>query len=255
MMEDSSDVNSDELEELAKNFSKNVSATVENLVKKLQKEKLANQNLSASFTEIKEKNEFLKLEVGEVRKENKSLKENMQAIHALLPQSKEKVQGVQISDSNEGEDQIYDQMFPGQQAVQTPDEAVCFDAANFLDQQTCSISETEFESKIEVIEHVKLEHSDGIEANSLHQKGSFTSSTNEESLDLNSEEEEIERIGDEQLASFRFKKSLEKQQISDLMPDQQAVETPDGQLQVIAQSEEQQQLHTASFCEFLSSFK
>ena len=153
MMGDSSDVNSGELEELAKNVAqvvaKNVSAKMESLVNELQKEKLANQNLSASFAESEEKNEFLKLEMDKVRKENELLKENMQAIHALVPQCKEKVQ---ISDSNKGEDQIPDQMLPGQQAVQTP-----------------------------------------------------------ESLDLNSEESEIDA---ETLASFRLKKSLEKHNAS-----------------------------------------
>ena len=152
MMGDSSDVNSGEVEELEKNFAqvvaKNVSAKMESLVKELQNEKSKNQNLSASFAESEEKNEFLKQEMEKVRKENELLKENMQAIHALVPQCKEKVQRVQISDSNEGKDQNCDQMLPGQHAVQTP-----------------------------------------------------------ESLDLNSEEEEIDN---ETLASFRFKKSLEK---------------------------------------------
>ena len=63
MMGDSSDVNSGELEEIAKNFAqvvaKNVSAKMESLVKELQNEKSKNQNLSASFAESEEKNEFL----------------------------------------------------------------------------------------------------------------------------------------------------------------------------------------------------
>ena len=74
-----------------------------------------------ALTESEEKNEFLKQEMEKVRKENELLKENMQAIHALVPQCKEKVQRVQISDSNEGKDQNCDQMLPGQHAVQTPE--------------------------------------------------------------------------------------------------------------------------------------
>ena len=86
MMGDSSDVNSGELEEIAKNFAqvvaKNVSAKMDSLVKELHNEKSKNQNLSASFAESEEKNEFLKQEMEKVRKENELLKENMQAIHS-----------------------------------------------------------------------------------------------------------------------------------------------------------------------------
>ena len=72
----------------------------------------------------------------------------------------------------------------------------CLDAEKFLDQKTCSICDTEFDSKIEGIEHVKLEHSDEIVANSLDQKSSFISA-NDEILDLSSEEEGIDRIDNE----------------------------------------------------------
>ena len=85
MMGDSNDDSSDELEKSRSqigDFAKNVSETVENLVKKLKKEKLINKKISASFAESEKRNEFLKLELGEVRKENELLEENVQAILA-----------------------------------------------------------------------------------------------------------------------------------------------------------------------------
>jgi hypothetical protein len=188
MMADSNGDSSDELEKSRSqigDFAKNVSETVENLVKKLKKEKLANQNLSASFAESEKRNEFLKLELGEVRKKNELLKQNMQAINA----DKENLQ-------NNYED------------VQKESESL-------------NLELTELKSAF------------------LSAENTFKSLSN---IVKTSATPKIVPKKSEKVQRAQISPSNDgDEQISDLMPDQQAVQTTDDQLQIIPQSEEQEQ--------------
>jgi hypothetical protein len=188
MMGDSNDDSSDELEKSRSqigDFAKNVSETVENLVKKLKKEKLANQNLSASFAESEKRNEFLKLELGEVRKKNELLEENMQAINA----DKENLQNNYEDVQKESESLN----------LELTELKSAFLSAENTFKSLSNIVKTSATPKIvpkksEKVQRAQISHSND---------------------------------GDEE--------------ISDLMPDQQAVQTTDDQMQIIPQSEEQEQ--------------
>ena len=124
MMEDSNDIN-DELEKSRSHIgelAKNVSATVEDFVKELRKEKLANQNLQKESDQKDKQIESLNLELTELKQAvqsflsgNLTLKSMGNLVKTsttpeIVSKQSEKVQRAQISQSNDEEEQINDLM-------------------------------------------------------------------------------------------------------------------------------------------------
>ena len=243
MMEDSNDIN-DELEKSRSHIgelAKNVSATVENLVKELQKEKLANKNLQNECDQKDTQIESLNLELTELKQGFQSFLSGMgnliktSTTPEIVPKQIENVQRAEISHSNVEEEQINDQM-PDQQAVQTPDGQLPIFPQSEVQEQQQQLMEV---TQLVRFQGVPISDSnEGIEQIHDQIPGHAVQTTDGQlpTFPQSAVQEQLMEVTQFERAEISLSND-EEEQVSDPMSDQQA----DSQLKTISEEQEQQQ--------------
>ena len=212
MMGDANDDNSDELEKSISqigDFSKNVSETLENLGKKLKTEKLANKNLSALFAESEKEIEFLKLELREVRKGKENLQKNYEDVQKECDYKDTKIESLNLEVTE----------------LKKIIESAFLSAKNTLKSMSNVVKTS---AMPEIVPPQSVTQSSP--KNTCNEGG-------EPSATTEIVPEQIEKV---QRAQISHSNDGEDQ-ISDHLPDHQADQTPDDQMQIIPQPEEQGQ--------------